>query len=71
MQYDMSREQLSRQIMSTLQQLHQRFPKKISFAIDEYGECNITIKKDCANIPIPMFKCRCCKTFINFAKKYN
>jgi hypothetical protein len=73
MQYDMSREQLSTQIMSTLQQLHQRFPKNISFAIDEYGECNITINKDCggSNIPIPMFKCRCCKTVVNFAKQFN
>jgi hypothetical protein len=67
------RQQLSKQIMSTLQQLHQRFPKNISFAIDEYGECNITINKDCggSNIPIAMFKCRCCKTVVNFAKQFN
>lgn len=73
MQNDMSREQLSTQIMSTLQQLHQRFPKNISFEIDEYGECNITISKGCraSNIPIPMFECRCCKIIINFAKIFN
>lgn len=74
MQNDMSqRENLSKKIMSTLQQLHQRFPKNISFEIDEYGKCNITIKKDCggSNVPIRMFQCRCCETVIEFAKKFN
>jgi hypothetical protein len=73
MQDDMSREQLSTQIMSTLQQLRRQFPKNISFAIDEYGECNITINKDCggSNIPIHMLQCRCCKTVLKFAKKFN
>jgi hypothetical protein len=65
------RVKLSTRIMSTLQQLHQRFPKNISFAIDEYGECNITINKDCFASNISMFKCRCCKTVLNFAKKFN
>jgi|688.fasta_scaffold103862_2 hypothetical protein len=73
MQDDMSRKQLSTKIMSTLQQLRRQFPKNISFAIDEYGECNITINKDCggSNIPIHMLQCRCCKTVLKFAKKFN
>lgn len=65
------RENLSTKIMSTLQQLHEQFSKNISFEIDEYGECDITINKGCFFSNIDMLKCRCCKTVINFAKKFN